>query len=67
MGKVAFRYADIRRALSAVKECGFEVHRIEFDGSKVTLYLTNGSESPTLVSPLDDWLSKRARKTEGAG
>lgn len=67
-GRVAFRQADLTRALRAAKAAGLEVSSIEINatGTIVVMTAAGASPSPAPTLALDRWLANHARKTQGS-
>jgi hypothetical protein len=59
---VAFRQADLKRALSAAKAAGVDIDRVEIDPAtgKITMTVRGGAANLD-VAPLDQWLASHAR------
>jgi hypothetical protein len=62
--RVAFKQADLQRALRAARAAGLEVARVEIDpGTGRIVMITNSEAGQQMLSPLDQWMASHARPT----
>lgn len=59
---LAFKQADIARAVKGVSAAGARVERVEIDpAGKITIITAAASPAPA-ASPLDDWMDRRGSR-----
>lgn len=66
-GRVAFRQADVARALRAAKAAGLEVSGYEVDsgtGNIIVRTMTNQQPASTAEMALEEWITDHARRTK---
>lgn len=67
-GRVAFRQADLTRALRAARAAGIEVAKFEIDpgtGKIIVSTITACQPVSTAEMALEEWITDHARRTKG--
>lgn len=65
--RVAFRQADVKRALAGAEAAGKDVERVEIDPitGKIVMTMRGGAANVDATNPLDKWLAAHARAPQG--
>jgi hypothetical protein len=61
----AVRQQDVVRAIRAAKAAGVEIQRIEIARDGRIVIITAAEAEQQISTPLDTWMAKHARETEG--